>query len=281
VVGAEGDAMTPAGGEAPPLLRLRSVTKVFPSERGPVTALSDISFDVEEGEFVCLVGTSGCGKSTILTLVAGLLEASDGRAWLAESEILGPGPDRGLVFQRDNLFPWLTVTENVRFGLTLSANRSRDPAEVKALQERADGLIKAVGLDAFRDALPDQLSGGMRQRAAIARALVLRPRLLLMDEPFGALDAQTRERMQAMLLDLSQSQGTTVLFVTHDVEEAVLLADRIVVMHAHPGRVVDQIIVDIPRPRHVRMKLDPAFARIRGRVLDMLHASETEEESVA
>ena len=264
-----------AGAEDAPLLRLRSVTKVFPSDGGPVTALSDISFDVREGEFVCLVGTSGCGKSTILSLVAGLLEASDGRAWLAGSEILGPGPDRGLVFQRDNLFPWLTVTENVRFGLTLAANRARGPNAARALEARADALIGTVGLDAFRDALPDQLSGGMRQRAAIARALVLQPRLLLMDEPFGALDAQTRERMQGMLLDLSQSQGTTVLFVTHDVEEAVLLADRIVVMHAHPGRVVDRVDVDLPRPRHVRMKLEPAFAEIRGSVLDRLHAPET------
>lgn len=251
-----------------PLLSLLSVCKVFDGGGRKVTALDDVSFEIARGEFMCLVGTSGCGKSTILSLVAGLSEPSDGRVILDGHEVDAPGPDRGFVFQRDNLFPWLSVARNVRFGLTLAANRGEAAAEGEA---RAAALIDAVGLSAFADALPDQLSGGMRQRAAIARALVLEPQLLLMDEPFGALDAQTREAMQAMLLRLSQTRGTTVLFVTHDVEEAVLLADRIVVMRAHPGRVVATVPVPLPRPRNVRMKLTPEFARIRGSVLDILN----------
>jgi NitT/TauT family transport system ATP-binding protein len=250
------------------LLEVSRVTKRFAAKGGVVTALDDVSFDVAEGEIVCLLGTSGGGKSTLLSLIAGLDEASEGEITLDGEPITGPGTDRGMVFQRDCLFPWLTVTGNVRFGMRLKANAAvLDGTAVG----RSEYLIEAVGLGKFKDAYPKQLSGGMRQRAAIARALLNQPRVLLMDEPFGALDALTREAMQELLLGLCAKHGTTVVFVTHDVEEAVYLGDRVVVMKAHPGEVTADVAIDLPRPRNAEMKLSEGFSRYRREILRMLH----------
>ncbi|VTT85290.1 ABC-type nitrate/sulfonate/bicarbonate transport system ATPase component; sulfonate ABC transporter ATP binding protein [Halorubrum sp. DM2] len=229
----------------------------------PVRALDDVSFSVADGEFVCLVGPSGCGKTTLFRIVAGLTEATDGRVLLDGTEVTGPTTDMGVVFQEYHLFPWLTVAENVGFGLERS-DRSPDERE-----RRVDEMLELVGLTEFRDAYPKSLSGGMKQRVAIARALAVDPNLLLMDEPFGAVDAQTREMLQRELLDVWESTGKTVLFVTHDVAEAVTLADRIVVMAADPGRVREVVDVDVERPRE---RGDAAFAEYVGRVRELIGA---------
>ena len=252
------------------LLAIEALTKSYPSREGQSLALTEINFGIEEGEFVSLVGPSGCGKSTILTLAAGLIPPSTGRITLDGSTVGKAGADRGMVFQQANLFPWLTVFENVTFGLTLKANRVPRNDE-RVLLAQADSLLQAVGLAAFRDHYPRQLSGGMRQRAALVRALVTKPRILLMDEPFGALDAQTREEMQELLMHLCGRQGTTVLFVTHDVEEALILSDRVLVMQAHPGAIIAEVPVSLERPRHLDMRVDPIFVELRARMFDLLH----------
>lgn len=254
------------------LLMIEALTKAYPSRDGPSFALSEINFGIEEGEFVSLVGPSGCGKSTVLALVGGLIPPSTGRITLDGSIVRKAGADRGMVFQQANLFPWLTVFDNVTFGLTLKANRvSRSDARGTFVLTQADSLLEAVGLAAFRDHYPRQLSGGMRQRAALVRALVTKPRILLMDEPFGALDAQTREEMQDLLMHLCQRQGTTVLFVTHDVEEALVLSDRVLVMQAHPGAIIAEVPVSLKRPRNRHVRADPVFAELRAHVFDLLH----------
>ena len=272
-----GEVTGVSGRQGKMLLEVRRVTKRFAAKGGVVTALDDVSFDVAEGEIVCLLGTSGGGKSTLLSLIAGLDEASEGEITLDGEPITGPGTDRGMVFQRDCLFPWLTVTGNVRFGIRLKANAAvLDGTAVG----RSEYLIEAVGLGKFKDAYPKQLSGGMRQRAAIARALLNQPRVLLMDEPFGALDAQTREGMQELLLGLCAKHGTTVVFVTHDVEEAVYLGDRVVVMKAHPGEVTADVAIDLPRPRNAEMKLSEGFSRYRREILRLLHTRREAEAVV-
>lgn len=263
------------------LLTARGVSKRFRAPMGEVVALDGVDLVVEEGEFVCLVGPSGCGKSTLLLIVAGLERPTCGEVLLDGRPIEGPGPDRGMVFQRDCLFPWLTVLENVQFGLQLRANRSGlSDGRRKAYLERTERLLEAVGLGAFKTAYPKQLSGGMRQRVALVRALAIQPRVLLMDEPFGALDAQTREEMQELLLDLCRIHGTTVLFVTHDVEESVFLADRVLVMQAHPGRIVAEVAVPLPRPRRLEMRLEPEFQAIRGEVVRHLYRQPREAVEV-
>jgi NitT/TauT family transport system ATP-binding protein len=242
---------------------LDGVGKTYPGDGGSVRALDDVSFSVADGEFVCLVGPSGCGKTTLFRIVAGLTEATDGRVLLDGTEVTGPTTDMGVVFQEYHLFPWLTVAENVGFGLERS---DRSPDEREA---RVDEMLELVGLTEFRDAYPKSLSGGMKQRVAIARSLAVDPDLLLMDEPFGAVDAQTREMLQRELLDVWASTGKTVLFVTHDVAEAVTLADRIVVMAAEPGRVREVVDVDVERPRE---RGDAAFAEHVGRVRELIGA---------
>jgi NitT/TauT family transport system ATP-binding protein len=254
------------------LLMIDAVTKSFSSRDGLSPALAEINFGIHKGEFVSLVGPSGCGKSTILALIAGLMPPSTGRITLSGSVVIKPGADRGMVFQQANLFPWLTVVENVTFGLTLKANQVlKNESGGISLPAQADALLEAVGLATFRNHFPRQLSGGMRQRAALVRALVTNPRILLMDEPFGALDAQTREEMQELLLHLCQRHGTTVLFVTHDVEEALILSDRVLVMQAHPGAIIAEVLVPLHRPRNLEMRADPTFVELRARVLDLLH----------
>jgi NitT/TauT family transport system ATP-binding protein len=249
-------------------LNVRGLSKDYPRATHAVLALRDVSFQVRSGEFVCIVGPSGCGKSTLLSLIAGLDAPSRGQLLLDEKPIAGPGPDRGMIFQKDCLFPWLTVLENVEFASHLSGHQRKADDRVAA---RAGALLSQVGLDGFAASYPRQLSGGMRQRAAIARALLYQPRILLMDEPFGALDAQTREQMQELVLRLCAAHGTTVLFVTHDVEEATFLADRVLVMAAHPGWIAREVAVPLARPRHRGVKLSPDFTAVRGEVLAALH----------
>ncbi|SDK10985.1 sulfonate transport system ATP-binding protein [Methylophilus rhizosphaerae] len=240
------------------VLDVGGVSKTFQLNGKPLNVLSDFSLQVVKGEFISIVGSSGCGKSTLLRLIAGLDTVYDGSiAWLS-STVVGPSLDRGLIFQEHRLFPWLTVRENVALALESSG---LTPDEVKT---RVTHQIELVGLSGFANAYPHQISGGMSQRVAIARALVLKPRLLLLDEPFGALDALTRLKMQQELQRLWETEGTTSILVTHDVEEAVFLGDRVVVMEANPGRIKRVVEVDLPRPRH---RTSAEFQRIKDDVL--------------
>lgn len=239
------------------------IGKTYTGDAGPVRALDDVSFTVEPGEFVCLVGPSGCGKTTLFRVIAGLTEATDGEVRLGEAPVTGPTTDMGVVFQEYHLFPWLTVAENVAFGL------ERMDVSVAERAQRVDTMLELVGLTASRDSYPKSLSGGMKQRVAIARSLAVDPTLLLMDEPFGAVDAQTREMLQRELLEVWQSTGKTVLFVTHDVAEAVTLADRIVVMAAEPGRVREVVDIDVDRPRE---RGSQAFGEYVARVRELIGA---------
>jgi NitT/TauT family transport system ATP-binding protein len=233
---------------------------------GDLEVLDDIDLTVETGELVCLVGASGCGKSTILGIVAGLVEATSGEVLLDGEPVDGPGPDRGVVFQSYSLYPWRTVRENVAFGLEL---QKLPKAEIR---ERVDEFLEAMGLTDFADALPRELSGGMKQRTAIARALATRPELLLLDEPFGALDSQTRSMMQQLLLDTWRHAGTcdTVLLVTHDVDEAVFLSQRIYVLSSHPGRIQEEIAVPFGVERTQDLLADPQFHELVAYVRDQL-----------
>ena len=256
-------------------LQIREVEKLFATRSKTTQALSPTSFDVADGEFVSLVGPSGCGKSTLLYIVAGLEDASGGEVLLDGRPLAGPGADRGMVCQAYNLFPWLTVLENVRFCETLRDNHFIDGTvgEVMARVERVYTLLDLMGLGDFHHAYPKELSGGMKQRVAIARALANDPAVLLMDEPFGALDAQTREEMQELLLLVRLHWGKTILFVTHDVDEAIFLSDRIIVMSPRPGRVRADLRVDLPQPRTLEQKLDPEFLRLKREIVGYLHES--------
>src|SRR5215468_4146820 len=228
-----------------PLLSIRGVTKRFPVGDGEIEALARVDLTIARGEFVCLIGASGCGKSTLLRIVAGFEEPTSGEVTVHGRPVTGPGSDRGMVFQDYALFPWMTVRQNIGFG---PRQRGLLRSEIKAI---ADEFMKLVGLERFADRYPSQLSGGMKQRVAIARVLANNADILLMDEPFGALDALTREQLQRELLQIWARTGVTVIFVTHSVEEAVLLSDRVVVMSAGPGRIASDIAIDLPRPRDV------------------------------
>jgi sulfonate transport system ATP-binding protein len=245
----------------PGAVALRSVDKSFTVGGSEVAALRDVSLDVAPGEFVSLVGPSGCGKSTLLRLVAGLERPDEGMVRVDDQPILAPSLSRGIVFQDHRLFPWMTVEANVLLAL------HRSGLAPDARRERARALIALVGLGGFEDAHPDQLSGGMAQRAAIARSLAPRPRVLLLDEPLGALDSLTRARLQGDLLRIWEHEGVTMLKVTHDVEEAVFLSDRIVVLGDGPGRVRDVVPITLPRPRE---RADPAFVALRSNILALL-----------
>ncbi len=247
------------------MLYAENIWKVYNAGgRDQVVAIHDLNLQVGENEFVSIIGPSGCGKSTFLLMAAGLDEPSAGKLLFEGRQVEGPSAKRGMVFQSYTLYPWLTVAENIRFalqksGLALSAQKSL-----------VEEFIALVGLNGFENAYPNQLSGGMRQRAAIARALVYRPQMLLMDEPFGALDAQTRRLMQELLLHAWETHRTTVLFVTHDIEEALLLSDRVYVMTARPGTIKAEIRVDLPRPRQVEMETAPEFLTLRKQLLDLI-----------
>jgi len=258
----------------------RNVSKTFVPKRGgePVLAVDDVTLEIKDKAFVCLVGPSGCGKSTLLNLLAGFEMPDRGEVLLQGAPIRAPGPDRGMVFQENALFPWLTVMGNVCYG----PQRRGIPKSEYA--PAANAILRQVGLRRFIESYPNELSGGMRQRVAIARALVNKPEVLLLDEPFGALDAQTRALMQEMLLDVWEREHRTVVFVTHDVEEAVFMSDRVVVMSRRPGRVLADIAVTLPRPRDYEVLTTPQFATIKREVLHLvreealaLARSETEQ----
>lgn len=252
------------------MLKAENLWKVYNAGSGDqVIALRDLSLHVAENEFVSIVGPSGCGKSTFLLMAAGLEEPSAGKLLFDDQPVEGPSAKRGMVFQSYTLYPWLTVTENIRFALQKSG------MEQGAQYALVDEFIALVGLRGFEQAYPNQLSGGMRQRVAIARALVYRPQMLLMDEPFGALDSQTRRLMQELLLNVWETHRTTVLFVTHDIEEALLLSDRVLVMTARPGAIRAEIQVDLPRPRSVEMETTPGFLTLRKQLLDLIREEVT------
>lgn len=239
--------------------------KFTPTHRPEIVAVEDASITVQPNEFVSLIGPSGCGKSTLLRAAAGLEQPSSGTIRVEGKLVNRPGADRGMVFQTYTLFPWLTVRENIRFAL----KKSMLPADEK--ESRVRQYIRVIGLEGFENSYPNQLSGGMRQRVAIARALVYQPKILLMDEPFGALDAQTRLLMQELLLQVWEEERSTVLFVTHDVEEAILLSDRILVMTALPGKIKTEIMIDLPRPRSIlEMETSPQFAVYKKQLLELV-----------
>ncbi len=223
-------------------LSVHNISKAFPADGGLLKVLDKVSFHMAAGELVCVLGPSGCGKTTLLKIIAGFIKPSDGTIRMHDRKLLKPGPDRCVVFQEDALFPWLTVYENVAFG-------AKSLMPKKTLRGEVQRHLEMVGLTAFKDYLPKEISGGMKQRVALARVLILQPQLLLMDEPFGALDAQTREDMQNLLLSLWEKFSHTIVFVTHDLVEAITLADRILVMGINPGRIQSEIPVTLPRPR--------------------------------
>ena len=251
---------------APPILQLDRLSKQYPTKNGPLTVLEPTSLTVGVTELVSIVGPSGCGKSTLLHIVGGLLPPTAGSVLLDGDEVYGPGAERGMVFQAYTLFPWLTVRRNVQFGPKQRGVRSDERERL------SDHFLEAVGLTGFRDHYPRQLSGGMRQRVAIARALANSPRILLMDEPFGALDAQTRTVMQELLLDIRRQERTTTLFITHDIDEAVFLSDRILVMTARPGRLKAEIAVPFGPDRPLSLRTSPEFYQIRAEVYELLMA---------
>lgn len=259
----------------PVRLTVRGLRKTFFGEDGERIVFDGLTFDIHRREFICVIGPSGCGKSTFIRIVAGLDEASGGELLLDGEPIEGPCPQRGMVFQGYTLFPWLTVKRNVMFGLEMQG-KGREMADVEARQ-----WLDMVGLRKFESAYPHELSGGMKQRVAIARALANEPRILIMDEPFGALDAQTRAQMQSYLLQIWRKVDVTVLFITHDLDEAVYLADRILVMGTNPGRVVEIIDNPVPRPRTPAQFLSPEFLAVRRRLDELIHPpAEAEEEKV-
>jgi NitT/TauT family transport system ATP-binding protein/sulfonate transport system ATP-binding protein len=239
---------------APTILAVRGVTKRFAVGDDEIEALARIDIAIAAGEFVCMIGASGCGKSTLLRIVAGFEEPTSGGVAVQGKPITGPGSDRGMVFQDYALFPWMSVHQNIGFG---PRQRQLPRREVQAI---ANEFVRLVGLERFADRYPSQLSGGMKQRVAIARVLANNATILLMDEPFGALDALTREQLQRELLQIWARTGVTIIFVTHSVEEAVLLADRVLVMSAGPGRIENDIRIDLPRPRDVS---SPEFNAVR------------------
>jgi NitT/TauT family transport system ATP-binding protein len=252
-------------------LEIKNVSKRYWLERESreVVACSDVTLSIADGEFLAIVGPSGCGKTSLLNIVAGLLPYEDGDVVIDGKRVTGPGPDRSVVFQHASLLPWRTISGNVRYGMEL---QGRFPK--KELTERTTRFINMVGLTGFETSYPSEISGGMQQRVNLARALASDPKVLLMDEPFAALDAQTREFMQAELLKIWQQARKTVLFITHQINEAIYLADRVVVMSARPGRVKDVFDIPFPRPRTLQLKRDPKFLEIEDRIWKLI-----EEES--
>ncbi len=233
---------------------------------GRLRVVDDVSYEIRDGEFVSVIGPSGCGKTTMLNIVAGFVQPTSGQVLLDGKPVSAPGPDRGVIFQDYGVFPWLTVKQNIAFGLNLRASRV-PPAEREEICRRYMGLM---GLADFADAWPKTLSGGMRQRLAIARAYAVKPEFLLMDEPFGALDAQTRSAMQDLLLEVLEAEGKTVMLITHSVEEAIYLSNRIVVMTARPTRIREVIEVPFGYPREESLHESPAFGKLRSHVRDLV-----------
>ena len=267
--------MTTNTSVATPRVEIRHVGKVFSgAPAGTPPALQDINLSIKDNEFVTLVGASGCGKSTLLRILAGLEHHSSGEVLCSGRPITGPGADRAMVFQHYSLYPWLTVMENIKFSRLLRVGRENlTSSDVEAASGRADALLNLIGLSKVAGAYPSQLSGGMQQRVAIARALMGRPQVLLMDEPFGALDAQTREVMHDLILHIHRIEKTTIVFVTHDVDEAIYLGQRVVLMAPRPGRVDRIVEVPLPARRQQDMKVSAPFRELRGEILASIRES--------
>jgi NitT/TauT family transport system ATP-binding protein len=257
------------------ILRVQNLDKIFQTGKQTITALKQISFQTHRREFLCIIGPSGCGKSTLIRILAGLETHSGGQVLLDGRPVDGPGRERGMVFQGYTLFPWLTVKKNVMFGLRMNGVGRAEAAK------QADEWLGLIGLQKFADAYPHQLSGGMKQRVAIIRALVNHPRILLMDEPFSALDAQTRARMQSYLLEIWKKVDITIVFITHDLDEAIFLADRILVLSAHPGQVQELIEVPLERPRRPEQYETEAFRAMKSHLESLIHppAAATEDDA--
>lgn len=241
-------------------LKIDGVKKTYQGRTGPVVALNGVNFEIKENEFICVVGPSGCGKSTLLNIIAGLEEPTEGAVYIDGERIEGTGVERGVVFQQYALFPWMTVLKNVMFGPKLQG-KSQEEAEAIARK-----YIKMVQLEDFVNHYPKELSGGMKQRVAIARAYAVNPAVLLMDEPFGALDAQTRTQLQSELLETWEKERKTCFFITHDVDEAIILAQRVIIMSARPGRIKEVVDIDIPYPRTQETKMSPRFMELKNHI---------------
>ena len=254
-----------AGNHSAVKVHIDHVVKKFNGRNGEMVALNGVDMDIHENEFICVVGPSGCGKSTLLNIIGGLETPTEGKVLVDGAEVTGPGPDRGIVFQQYALFPWLTVEKNVQFGLKLQG-KSKEEAE-----ELAHKYLKMVDLEGFAKEYPKDLSGGMKQRVAIARAYAVNPKVLLMDEPFGALDAQTRTQLQQELLNTWEKEQKTCFFITHDVEEAIILAQRVVIMCARPGRVKEIVDIDIPYPRDQETKMSPRFLELKNHIWSQVY----------
>ena len=253
-------------------IRIQQVSKVFQTRGQSVQALQDVSLNIDPNEFITFVGASGCGKSTLLRSIGGLEQHSSGQILVDEHVVDRPGIDRAMVFQHYSLYPWLTVSQNIKFcrQLKVVSDTVRNEGDIELASGRADALINLMGLSAFCDAYPNQLSGGMQQRVAIARALMPKPQILLMDEPFGALDAQTREVMHDLIRHVHRLEKSTILFVTHDVEEAIYLGGRVVLMAPRPGRIDSIYEVPLPAERHQDMKLSADFVALKRTILSRI-----------
>lgn len=249
-----------AGEERSIKLKIDNVRKVFGTRNGEMIALNGVSLDIKENEFICVVGPSGCGKSTLLNIIAGLSEPTSGKVYCDGKEVTGTGTERGVVFQQYALFPWMTVKKNVMFGLNLKGIKGKEAEDI------AMKYIKMVQLEDFVNHYPKELSGGMKQRVAIARAYAVNPSVLLMDEPFGALDAQTRTQLQTELLETWEKEQKTCFFITHDVDEAIILAQKVIIMSARPGRIKEIVNIDIPYPRTQETKMTPRFLELKNHI---------------
>ena len=253
-------------------IRAEHIDKVYKTGKKSVAAIEDVSIDIQDNDIVCIVGPSGCGKSTLLRMLAGLDFPSAGDIIVNDRKVTGPGPDRGMVFQTYTLFPWMNVEDNIKFGLKIKKLPKAEQQEI------ADRYLKIIGLEKFAKSYSKELSGGMKQRVAIARALANQPEVLLMDEPFGALDPHTKSMMQLLMREIWVKEHPTVVFITHDIDEAVFLADKIYVMSARPGKMIKRVNVYLPHKRTLDLKDSPEFIKIRKGINDLLYMANTEED---
>lgn len=248
------------------------IDKIYISGKKRTKAIEDVSIDIQDNDFVCIVGPSGCGKSTLLRMLAGLDFPSEGKIIVNDRKVTGPGSDRGMVFQTYTLFPWMSVEDNIKFGLKIKKMPKDEQKEI------ADRYLDIIGLKKFAKSYPKELSGGMKQRVAIARALANQPEVLLMDEPFGALDPHTKSMMQLLMREIWEKEHPTVVFITHDIDEAVFLANKIYVMSARPGKIIKEVNVYLPHKRGLELKDSPEFIKIRKDINDLLYSANTEAE---
>ncbi len=254
------------------LIHINNINKVYKVPGGKdVVALKDVSLDIYKNEFICVVGPSGCGKTTLMNIVAGLETFDSGEIKMHNEDIIGPGPDRGVIFQQYALFPWMTVKKNIEYGMKFIKHEDGTPYSDEEKSKLSDKYIKMVNLTGFENSYPKELSGGMKQRVAIARGYAVSPEVLLMDEPFGALDAQTRSQLQEDLLTTWETERKTCFFITHDVDEAVLLSTKIIIMSARPGQIKEIVDVNLPYPRTQATKLDEDFIRLKNHVWDTVY----------